>query len=99
MELLCLICSRKKRSCRWCLLVFQVQDDILDITGDAAKTGRQSGSDLNNNKTTFVSVHGLQGAQQRLDDLYQTAIDALEPLGTRGEQLKALAEFVVNRDH
>ena len=80
-------------------LAFQVKDDILDVVGDAAVMGKPQGSDIGRDKTTFVSSYGLNSAIAQLDDLKQVAISSLEPLGPASEELIALAEFVVSRDH
>ncbi len=80
-------------------LAFQVKDDILDVVGSTEKMGKQQGADSARNKTTFTSTHGLNAAQARLDDLYQTANQALAPLGDKATKLLNLATFVVNRQH
>tara|TARA_Y100001934_G_scaffold7986_1_gene10734 strand:- start:2222 stop:3106 length:885 start_codon:yes stop_codon:yes gene_type:complete len=77
-------------------LAFQIQDDILDVTGDPAVTGKPS-SDQRNEKATFVSIHGLDGARSRLDDTLGAAHDALTPLDNRAADLHALADFIASR--
>jgi len=80
-------------------LAFQVKDDILDVVGDADIMGKPQGSDIDQDKTTFVSSYGLNSAIAQLDDLKNLAVSSLEPLGKAGEELIALTEFVVSRDH
>ncbi|MCB1644334.1 MAG: polyprenyl synthetase family protein [Pseudomonadales bacterium] len=80
-------------------LAFQVQDDILDITGDQARIGKTAGSDITNNKTTFISAYGLEGATRHLQALFTSATEALTPLGQGAADLRRLAEFIVTRDH
>jgi geranylgeranyl pyrophosphate synthase len=53
-------------------LAFQIKDDILDETGDTLVIGKQVGSDRERQKSTFVSVHGLSGAQAQLEALRLT---------------------------
>jgi len=80
-------------------LAFQVRDDILDEIGDTEVIGKRAGADQARRKTTFVSVHGLNSASARLDDLRLEAIGALDPLGETGARLRQLADFVARRDH
>lgn len=80
-------------------LAFQVQDDILDIEGDADTIGKPQGSDLDKDKPTYPSLLGMDGAKQKLQQLHQQALDALTPFGESAAELKALADFIVQRDH
>ncbi|MCP4597207.1 (2E,6E)-farnesyl diphosphate synthase [Neptuniibacter sp.] len=80
-------------------LAFQVQDDILDIEGDSATIGKPQGSDLEQNKPTYPALLGLEGAKLKLKQLHEQALQALEPFGDKAEELKALADFIVQRDH
>lgn len=77
-------------------LAFQITDDLLDYSGDPAKTGKDAG--LDRERTTFVNLSGIDGARRLADELIDAAISALEPLGKRGAHLAALAEMVRERD-
>jgi geranylgeranyl pyrophosphate synthase len=78
-------------------LAFQIQDDILDVEGDAAVLGKQTGADAALSKPTYPSTVGLPAARERARDLRDRAIQALAPLGTRSTPLVELAHFVVSR--
>ena len=78
-------------------LAFQVQDDILDIEGDSAEIGKPVGSDLDLDKSTYPKLLGLEGAKQKAQELYQTALHELDSLPFDTTALRALAEFIVNR--
>ena len=78
-------------------LAFQVQDDILDIEGDSAEIGKPVGSDLGLDKSTYPKLLGLEGAKQKAQELYQTALHELDNLPFDTTALRALAEFIVNR--
>ena len=80
-------------------LAFQVQDDILDIEGDSSIIGKPQGSDLEKEKPTYPALLGLEGAKLKLQQLHETAISALEPFGDSADELIALADFIVQRDH
>ncbi len=80
-------------------LAFQVQDDILDIEGDASVIGKPQGSDLEKDKPTYPALLGLEGAKLKLQQLHEQAIAALKSFGESADELKALADFIVQRDH
>jgi len=78
-------------------LAFQIADDILDVTGDAATVGKATGKDANAGKATFVSHLGLDGAKRRAHELVQSACDALSVYGDDAETLRQAAAFVIAR--
>ena len=79
-------------------LAFQIQDDVLDVTGDEAVTGKRIGKDDAAGKATFVSLLGLDGAQEKARKLIRHAEAALEPYGEAAGNLRQLARFVIERD-
>ena len=78
-------------------LAFQIQDDILDVEGDAAVLGKTTGADAALSKPTYPSTVGLPAARDRARGLRDRAIAALRPLGPRTAPLVELANFVVSR--
>ena len=80
-------------------LAFQIQDDILDLIGDEQKLGKPIHSDEENNKSTFVTVFGVEDCKQKVKDLTEEAKNALEIFGDKANNLKALADFLCNRDY
>ena len=80
-------------------LAFQVVDDVLDVTADTAQLGKTPGKDAAANKPTYVSLMGLQGAQDFAGALHLQALKAIEPLGQSGNLLAGLADFIVLRNH
>jgi farnesyl diphosphate synthase/geranylgeranyl diphosphate synthase type II len=78
-------------------LAFQIADDLLDLTGDAATLGKRAGKDAGAGKATLPALRGAEEARRRADALCQEALALLAPLGAAGEPLRALARYVVNR--
>jgi geranylgeranyl diphosphate synthase type II len=78
-------------------LAFQVVDDVLDATEDAQRLGKTAGKDEAARKATYVSVHGLEKARSLAATLRQEALEAVAPLGPRGELLAAIARLIVDR--
>jgi geranylgeranyl pyrophosphate synthase len=78
-------------------LAFQIQDDILDVEGNAALLGKRTGADAARSKPTYPSTAGLDGARERALQLRDLAVKELASLGARGEALSDLARFVVSR--
>ena len=79
-------------------LAFQIADDILDVEGDEAKTGKRVGKDADAGKATFVSLLGLGGAREKARALVAEAEAALDLYGAPAENLRAAARFVISRE-
>ena len=77
-------------------LAFQIIDDILDITADEAELGKPIGSDEELNKTTFVTLYGLDGAQKIADKATSEALEWLDAIDNN-EFLKELTTRLLSR--
>ncbi len=80
-------------------LAFQVQDDILDVISDTAVLGKQQGADQALNKPTYTALLGLDGAKEKAQQLHVEAINALAIFDHSADQLRAVADYIVSRDH
>lgn len=78
-------------------LVFQIVDDILDVTATTEELGKPVGSDKANDKTTFVTLYGLGGARELAENNNQESLQALDPLGSDAWFLRRLAQQLVQR--
>ncbi|NOU52567.1 (2E,6E)-farnesyl diphosphate synthase [Pseudoalteromonas sp. JBTF-M23] len=80
-------------------LAFQVQDDILDIEGDTLSLGKPQGSDIENNKSTYPALLGLDGAKSKAQALINDAIAALEEIDEDTAVLADLAHYIIERKY
>ncbi len=79
-------------------MAFQIQDDILDVTGDEAKLGKPVLSDEKNEKDTYITLIGLEESKQKVEDLSNLAIDGIKALGDN-EFLVTLVEKLISREY
>lgn len=78
-------------------LAFQVQDDILDVISDTSTLGKPQGADIALNKPTYVSLLGLDGAKDKAQQLHNSAIQAIAPLGDHAQALRQIANYIIHR--
>jgi geranylgeranyl pyrophosphate synthase len=78
-------------------LAFQVQDDLLDVLGDASTLGKATGADRERAKPTHPTVIGIAASQERVRLLHRRALEALVPFGERAAPLRGLAEWLLSR--
>lgn len=78
-------------------LAFQIKDDILDVEATTEQLGKPQGSDLANNKSTFVSLLGLDLAKQKMQQEQDAARACLQSYGAEAEGLKWIADYIVGR--
>ena len=79
-------------------MAFQIQDDILDVTGDEEKLGKPVLSDEKNEKDTYITLIGLEESKQKVEDLSNLAIDGIKALG-ENEFLVTLVEKLISREY
>lgn len=80
-------------------LVFQIADDILDVTATTEALGKPAGQDAGNAKATFVKLLGLEGATKEAGRITERAIAHLEGFGPGADRLREAARFVLDRQN
>ncbi len=78
-------------------LAFQIQDDILDIEIPAHILGKTQGTDLKNKKITYPTLVGIQTAKDKVQSLYQEALEAINYFGHRAQMLRELTGHLLER--
>lgn len=79
-------------------IAFQIQDDILDVTGSQEVLGKPIGSDEKNHKLTYVSMHGLKESGEQVEELSKEAISILTSFPQRNSFLEQLVEQLIYRE-
>ncbi|WP_234120111.1 polyprenyl synthetase family protein [Clostridium hydrogenum] len=78
-------------------LAFQIKDDILDVIGDSSIMGKKAKSDIENNKTTYVTTYGIDVCKKLCRDLTEECISILDKINGDTEGLKKITEFLLER--
>lgn len=80
-------------------IAFQIQDDILDIEGEQEKIGKPINSDLKNNKSTYVSMYGIEKAKNDYMELSSQVLQNLEKLGVKDKGIYHYIKSLINRNN
>ena len=80
-------------------LAFQIRDDLLEVEQDTATLGKSAGSDEDNDKSTYPSVLGLDESRRRANDVYESAMSALDSLGENAAGLRWVSDYIVKRSN
>ena len=82
-------------------LMFQIKDDLLDVYGDEKKLGKKVGSDVENHKSTYVSLLGKEGAEEKLNNHQYLAMNCLNQISDQYDtsELSDIVDLFYNRDH
>ncbi len=78
-------------------LAFQIQDDILDVTGSDEELGKATGSDEKDGKVTYVTLHGIDGSRRKVEELTEEALRLFDGLSAENDFLRDLIESLVLR--
>ena len=79
-------------------MLFQITDDLLDVTATAEDLGKTPGKDARSRKATFPSVHGIEVTRQKILAVHQISCDALDTIDRPTHLLRAIADFILNRE-
>ena len=91
------LCGRLRQYGQNFGLVFQITDDLLDVEGTAAATGKRTQKDAARGKLTYPGLLGVAESRRRAQELTRQALDLLSPLGQAGQPLGVLIQFVLDR--
>jgi geranylgeranyl diphosphate synthase, type II len=80
-------------------IAFQIQDDILDITGNQDELGKPIGSDEANLKTTYPKLLGLDGAQKEMENHIRISLEHLGKINRNTGILASIADYIIKRNH
>ncbi len=80
-------------------LAFQVADDILNIEGDPEIMGKSTGSDAQNDKMTFPAIIGLDESKKYAKQLVENAVEVISHFDETAAPLRAIANYIINRNH
>ena len=80
-------------------LLFQVVDDLLDLTGDTEKLGKTAGRDLELNKSTYPKLLGVKGAKKAAKNLAAKAKNELALFSNEADDLRALVDYILEREY
>ena len=80
-------------------IAFQIQDDVLDVKGNEKDLGKPVGSDADNNKTTYVTLYGIEKSQEMVIEYTEKAKNSIkECFGEKSKNLIALADYLIDRN-
>jgi farnesyl diphosphate synthase len=80
-------------------LAFQIQDDILDVEGNTQILGKTQGKDQAQDKPTYPSLLGLNGAREKAEELRQAAQESLAGFNSEADPLRWIADYITGRNH
>jgi geranylgeranyl pyrophosphate synthase len=78
-------------------LLFQITDDLLDVTATAEDLGKTPGKDARASKATFAALYGLQASRERVDVVHRRTFDALKSISYPVELLTSISDFIRDR--
>jgi geranylgeranyl diphosphate synthase, type II len=78
-------------------LVFQIVDDILDVTSSSEVLGKTAGKDVKVNKATYPAFYGIEVSRQKARELVSSALEDIRNLGEEAAPLRSLAQFIISR--
>ena len=79
-------------------LAFQIRDDILDVEGETATLGKNTGMDKRLDKTTYPSLIGLETARQRAAELHSEALESLSGFDSSADPLRWISSYIIERE-
>jgi geranylgeranyl diphosphate synthase, type II len=79
-------------------LLFQITDDLLDVTATAGEMGKTPGKDARSRKATYPAIHGVEATREQIEAVYRAACGALKTISQPAELLESIAKFVAKRE-
>lgn len=80
-------------------LMFQIQDDLFDITKTSEEIGKNANSDLSNNKVTYVTLLGKDKCEENINNIYKTVLEMVSKINIDKEPILEILEYLIKREN
>lgn len=94
-----IVCCMLDEFANYLGIIFQIVDDILDVTSSDKQLGKTAGKDSRYNKSTYISMFGVVESRRILDELRNKAINTIKPIGSSNKRLLEMLDLIIYRNY